>query len=125
MLSFARLPVREDNIEMNVSRLYLAAMKSHQFVTHDSTLENLQYRLLFAFDLDNPRFVRIPAPVLFDTFARDGYSFPEEMLDQYLAALAPRRSHRRSRRIWSGSSWHAPTGAYRHCGSRSQFRPKA
>ena len=32
---------------------------------------------------------RSPAPVLFDVVARDGYSFPEEVLDQYLAALAP------------------------------------
>ena len=80
-LSFAGLPIREYDYEMPVSRLNLAAMKLHHFVTNDSTLENLQYRLLFAFDLDNHRFVRIPAPILYDIVARDGYSFPEEVMD--------------------------------------------
>ena len=89
MLSFAGLPVREDDLEMRVGRLNLAAMKSRNFVTNDSTLENLQYRLLFAFNLDTPRFLRIPAPLLFDPIARGGYFFSEEVLDQYLAALVP------------------------------------
>ena len=48
-----------------------------------------KYRFLFAFELDNPRLVRLPAPVLFNSAARDGYSFPEEVLDEYLASLAP------------------------------------
>ena len=74
---------------MDFTRLDLAAMKVHHFVTYDSTLENLQYRLLFGFDLDNPRFVRLPAPVLFNTVARDGYSFSEEVLDEYLASVVP------------------------------------
>ena len=70
-------------------RLNLATMKTHHYVTYDSTLENLQYRLLFCFDLDNPGFVRLPAPALFDIVARDGYSFLEEVLDEYLASLVP------------------------------------
>ena len=41
MLSTARLPVREDDIEMNVARLDFAALKSHLFITRDSTWENL------------------------------------------------------------------------------------
>ena len=89
MLSFVGMPIREDDILMNVSRLNLATMKSHHFVSNDSTLENLQYRLLFAFDLDNPRFVRIPAPVLFDPIARGGHSFLEGVLDEYLTTLVP------------------------------------
>ena len=73
MLATAMLPPREDDLELDVIRLHLDAMKSHHLVTFDSTLENLQYRLLFGFDLDNPRFARLPAPVLFNTIARDGY----------------------------------------------------
>ena len=83
------LPPREDDLELDVIRLNLAAMKSHHFVTFDSTLENLQYRLLFCFDLDNHRYVRLHAPVLVNTIARDGYSFPEEVLDEYLTSLVP------------------------------------
>ena len=89
MLATALLPPREDDLELDFIRLNLAAMKSHQFIAYDSTLENLRYRLLFSFDLDNPRFVRLPAPVLFNIIARDGYSFPEEVLDEYLASLVP------------------------------------
>ena len=72
MLTTVMLPPGEDDLELEFIRLDLAAMKSHHFVTYDSTLENLQYRLLFGFDLDNPRFVRLPAPVLFNPVARDG-----------------------------------------------------
>ena len=76
MVATDGLPVREDDIEMNIVRLDFAAMKSHQFITHDSTWENLQYKLPFAFNVANPRFVILPAPALFDAVARNGYSFP-------------------------------------------------
>ena len=33
--------------------------------------------------------MRLPAPVLFNSVARDGYSFPEKVLDEYLASLVP------------------------------------
>ena len=33
--------------------------------------------------------MRLPAPVLFNSVARDGYSFPEEVLYEYLASLVP------------------------------------
>ena len=33
--------------------------------------------------------MRLPAPVLFNSAARDRYSFPKEVLDEYLASLAP------------------------------------
>ena len=88
-LPISMLPPREDDLELDFTRLDLAAMKAHHFVTYDSILENLQYRLLFGFDLDNPRFVRLPAPVLFNIIGRDRYSFPEEVLDEYLASLVP------------------------------------
>ena len=109
MLSFARMSVREDDILMNVSRLNLAAMKSHLFVTHDFTLENLKYRLLFAFNLGNPHFVRLPAPVLFDSIARGGHYFPEGVLDEYLAALVPEEEPQDLR--WqpqAGANWDLP-----------------
>ena len=38
-------------------------------------------------ELDNPRLVRLPAPLLFSCVARDGYSFHEEVLD--LSSLVP------------------------------------
>ena len=83
-------------------------MKSHHFVTFDSTLENLQYRLLFDFDLDNPPFVRLPAPILFNTIAWTGYSFPEEVLDEYLASLAPKEDLEEDPQ---DSQWQPHTGA--------------
>ena len=42
---FRSLPPIEDDLELDFIRLDLAAMKFHHFVTFDSTLENLQYRL--------------------------------------------------------------------------------
>ena len=93
---------------MDFIRLDLAAMKSHHFVTYHSTLENVQYRLLFGFDLDNPRFVRLPAPVLFNTVARDGYSFPEEVLDEYLTSLVPEEEPEEEPQ---DSQWQPQTGA--------------
>ena len=43
MLATALLPPREDDLELDFIRLNLAAMKTHRYVTYDSTLENLQY----------------------------------------------------------------------------------
>ena len=113
MLATAMLPPREDDLELDFIRLDLAAMKSHHFVTYDSTLENLQYRLLFAFELDNPRLVRLPAPVLFNSVSRDGYSFPKEVLDEYLASLAPEEEPEQEPRDlqWQpqmGANWGVP-----------------
>ena len=124
MLTEAGLPVREDDIEMDVVRLDFSALKSHHFITHTSTWENLHYKLMFAFNLANPHFVRLPAPSLFNAMARNVYSFPEEDLDQYLAAQAA-RSQRSSWKISNGSLSQAPTGAHRHRGSHSQLRPKS
>ena len=106
-------PPREDDLELDFIRLNLAAMENHHFVTYDSTLENLQYRLLFCFDLDNPRFVRLPAPALFDIVARDGYSFPEEVLDEYIASLVSEEEPEEEPQDmqWqpqTGANWGAP-----------------
>ena len=89
VLLLTMLPPREDDLELDFTRLDLAAMKAHHFVTYDSTMENLQYRLLFGFDLDNPRLVRLPAPVLFNSVARNGYFFIEDVLHEYVTSLAP------------------------------------
>ena len=107
------LPPREDDLALDFIRLDVAAMKAHHYVSYDSTLENLKYRLLFACDLNNPRFVRLPAPILFNTIAREGYSFPEEVLDQYLAALAPKEEPEEEPEDlqWQpqpGANWGAP-----------------
>ena len=123
MVSFVGMPVREDDILMNISRLNLAVMKSHHFVTHDSTLENLQYRLLFAFNLDNPRFVRLLCCLIL--LLGEDILFLRRCWTSTLQHLSPRRSPRRRRRICSGSLRQAPTGTCHHSGSRPHPRPKA
>ena len=112
MLATTMLPPREDDIELDVIRLELAAMKLHHFLTFDSPFENLQYRLLFGFNLDNPRFVRLPAPALFNIIARGGYSFPEEVLDEYLASLVPEEEPEEEPQ---DLQWQSQTGA--NCGA--------
>ena len=60
-----------------------------------------------------PRIVTLPAPILFDITVRDGYSFPEEVLDEYLASLVPEEEPEEEPQDmqWqpqTGANWGAP-----------------
>ncbi|KAK1692197.1 hypothetical protein QYE76_008894 [Lolium multiflorum] len=48
ILTHLRLPLDSNDVPLTPRRLDIAAMKSHHFVTTDSTLDNMVYRMLFA-----------------------------------------------------------------------------
>ena len=61
---------------------------SHRFVTRWSTLEDLSYELLFV--NNSERIVCLPAPLLVNYNARNGWSFSEDELNAYLEEHGPR-----------------------------------
>ncbi|KAK1669341.1 hypothetical protein QYE76_057500 [Lolium multiflorum] len=48
VLAYLELPLDPTDVKITPMRLDIAAMKSHQFVTADSSLDNIVYRILFA-----------------------------------------------------------------------------
>ncbi|KAK1648581.1 hypothetical protein QYE76_066386 [Lolium multiflorum] len=48
ILTHLRLPLDSNDVPLTPRRLDIAAMKSHHFVTTDSTIDNMVYRMLFA-----------------------------------------------------------------------------
>ncbi|KAK1615100.1 hypothetical protein QYE76_020617 [Lolium multiflorum] len=48
ILAHLDLPLDPTDVELTPARLDIAAMKSHQFVTTDSSMDNIVYRMLFA-----------------------------------------------------------------------------
>ncbi|KAK1651946.1 hypothetical protein QYE76_069751 [Lolium multiflorum] len=48
ILAHLDLPLDPTDVELTPARLDIAAMKSHQFVTIDSSMDNIVYRMLFA-----------------------------------------------------------------------------
>ena len=58
------------------------------FFDPSSTYGNFSYRLLFEAGDKKPRSVRLPAPFLFKV-SRNGWSFSEDVLDEYLASDMP------------------------------------
>ena len=60
-------------------------MKHHQFITRESVVDNMVYRLIF--DTNDKKYCPIPAPLLYDNVARGGYSFPLGELRAYLESV--------------------------------------
>ena len=79
------MAVRPYDIALPVARLDFNSVQSHIFITWASTWDNLQYKLLFFTDINNPHF--FTSPGLFDLAARHGNSFPKEELNNFLAAM--------------------------------------
>ncbi|KAK1644215.1 hypothetical protein QYE76_062020 [Lolium multiflorum] len=64
ILTHLRLPLDSNDVPLTPRRLDIAAMKSHHFVTTDSTVDNMVYRMLFA-DGDEKE-IPLPQPDLFN-----------------------------------------------------------
>lgn len=64
VLTHLGLPLDPNDVPLTPRRLDIAAMKSHHFVTTDSTLDNMVYRMLFA-DGDEKE-IPLPQPGLFN-----------------------------------------------------------
>ncbi|KAK1646807.1 hypothetical protein QYE76_064612 [Lolium multiflorum] len=62
ILTHLRLPLDSNDVPLTPRRLDIAAMKSHHFVTTDSTIDNMVYRMLFADG--NEKEIPLPQPEL-------------------------------------------------------------
>ncbi|KAK1612963.1 hypothetical protein QYE76_036636 [Lolium multiflorum] len=81
VLTHLRLPLDPNDVPLTPRRLDIAAMKSHHFVTADSTLDNMVYRMLFA-DGDEKE-IPLPQPGLF-SIDRQSWSRTKEEVDEHM-----------------------------------------
>ncbi|KAK1603809.1 hypothetical protein QYE76_027482 [Lolium multiflorum] len=81
VLAYLELPLDPNDVKITPMRLDIAAMKSHQFVTADSRLDNIVYRVLFADGEE--REVPLPQPDLF-SINRKPWSRSKEEVDEKL-----------------------------------------
>ncbi|KAK1605160.1 hypothetical protein QYE76_028833 [Lolium multiflorum] len=79
ILTHLRLPLDSNDVPLTPRRLDIAAMKSHHFVTADSTLDNMVYRMLFA-DGDEKE-IPLPQPDLF-SIDREPWSRTKEEVEE-------------------------------------------
>ncbi|KAK1605161.1 hypothetical protein QYE76_028834 [Lolium multiflorum] len=79
ILTHLRLPLDSNDVPLTPRRLDIAAMKSHHFVTADSTLDNMVYRMLFA-DGDEKE-IPLPQPDLFN-IDREPWSRTKEEVEE-------------------------------------------
>ncbi|KAK1695575.1 hypothetical protein QYE76_012272 [Lolium multiflorum] len=84
------LPLDPNDVEIPPVRLDIAAMKSHQFVTVDSSMDNIVYRMLFA-DGDE-REVLLPQTDLF-SIDRKPWSRSKEEVDEQLKIQGFHQQH--------------------------------
>ncbi|KAK1628309.1 hypothetical protein QYE76_002624 [Lolium multiflorum] len=81
ILTHLRLPLDPNDVPLTPRRLDIAAMKSHHFVTTDSTVDNMVYRMLFA-DGDEKE-IPLPQPGLFN-IDRQSWSRTKEEVDEHM-----------------------------------------
>ncbi|KAK1679652.1 hypothetical protein QYE76_040500 [Lolium multiflorum] len=81
VLTYLSLPLDPNDVPLAPRRLDIAAMKSHHFVTADSTLDNMVYRMLFS-DGDEKE-IPFPQPGLF-SIDRQSWSCTKEEVDEHL-----------------------------------------
>ncbi|KAK1630268.1 hypothetical protein QYE76_004583 [Lolium multiflorum] len=81
VLTYLRLPLDPNDVPLIPRRLDIAPMKSHHFVTADSTLDNMVYRMLFA-DGDEKE-IPLPQPGLF-SIDRQSWSYTKEEVDEHM-----------------------------------------
>ncbi|KAK1648991.1 hypothetical protein QYE76_066796 [Lolium multiflorum] len=84
------LPLDPNDVEIPPVKLDIAAMKSHQFVTVDSSMDNIVYRMLFA-DGDE-REVLLPQTDLF-SLDRKPWSRSKEEVDEQLKIQGFHQQH--------------------------------
>ncbi|KAK1606597.1 hypothetical protein QYE76_030270 [Lolium multiflorum] len=90
ILAYLDLPLDPTDVKLTPIRLDIAAMKSHQFVTTDSSLDNMVYRMLFA-DGDE-RKIPLPQPDLF-SIHRKPWSRSKEEVDEQLEIQGFHQQH--------------------------------
>ncbi|KAK1600943.1 hypothetical protein QYE76_017782 [Lolium multiflorum] len=81
ILTHLRLPLDSNDVPLTPRRLDIAAMKSHHFVTTDSTIDNMVYRMLFADG--NEKEIPLPQPGLFN-IDRQSWSLTKEEVEEHM-----------------------------------------
>ncbi|KAK1617152.1 hypothetical protein QYE76_022669 [Lolium multiflorum] len=81
ILTHLRLPLDANDVPLTPRRLDIAAMKSHHFVTTDSTIDNMVYRMLFADG--NEKEIPLPQPGLFN-IDRQSWSLTKEEVEEHM-----------------------------------------
>ncbi|KAK1601677.1 hypothetical protein QYE76_048341 [Lolium multiflorum] len=81
ILTYLELPIDPNDVPLTPRRLDITAMKSHHFVTTDSTRDNMVYRMLFA-DGDEKE-IPLPQPGLF-SIDREPWSRTKEEVDEHM-----------------------------------------
>ncbi|KAK1649959.1 hypothetical protein QYE76_067764 [Lolium multiflorum] len=90
ILAYLELPLDPTDMKLTPVRLDIAAMKSHQFVTTDSSLDNIVYRILFADGEE--REILLPQPDLF-SIDRKPWSRSKEEVDEQLKIQGFHQQH--------------------------------
>ncbi|KAK1607149.1 hypothetical protein QYE76_030822 [Lolium multiflorum] len=90
ILAYLELPLDPTDVKITPMRLDIAAMKSHQFVTTDSSLDNIVYRILFADGEE--REILLPQPDLF-SIDRKPWSRSKEEVDEQLKIQGFHQQH--------------------------------
>ncbi|KAK1645968.1 hypothetical protein QYE76_063773 [Lolium multiflorum] len=90
ILAHLELPLDSTDVPLTPIRLDIAAMKSHQFVTADSSSDNLVYRILFA-DVDE-REIPLPQPDLF-SIDRKPWSRSKEEVEEKMKIQGFHQQH--------------------------------
>ncbi|KAK1611590.1 hypothetical protein QYE76_035263 [Lolium multiflorum] len=90
ILAYLELPLDPTDVPLTPIRLDIAAMKSHQFVTADSSSDNIVYRMLFA-DGDE-REIPLPQPDLF-SIDRKPWSRSKEEVDEKMKIQGFHQQH--------------------------------
>ncbi|KAK1566149.1 hypothetical protein QYE76_037736 [Lolium multiflorum] len=89
ILAYLDLPLDPTDVKITPMRLDIAAMKSHQFLTADSSLDNIVYRILFA---DGEERETLPQTDLF-SIDRKPWSRSKEEVDEQLKIQGFHQQH--------------------------------
>ncbi|KAK1662361.1 hypothetical protein QYE76_050520 [Lolium multiflorum] len=81
ILTHLKIPLDSNDVPLTPRRLDIAAMKSHHFVTTDSTIDNMVYRMLFADG--NEKEIPLPQPGLFN-IDRQSWSLTKEAVEEHM-----------------------------------------
>ncbi|KAK1631984.1 hypothetical protein QYE76_006299 [Lolium multiflorum] len=81
VLTYLNLPIDPNDVPLAPRKLDITAMKSHHFVTTDSTLDNMVYRMLFSDGEEKE--IPLPQPGLL-SIDRQSWSCTKEEVDEHL-----------------------------------------
>ncbi|KAK1669464.1 hypothetical protein QYE76_057623 [Lolium multiflorum] len=81
ILTHLDIPLDSNDVPLTPRKLDIAAMKSHHFVTTDSTIDNMVYRMLFADG--NEKEIPLPQQGLFN-IDRQSWSLTKEVVEEHM-----------------------------------------